>query len=522
MRISVGVLAALLHGVARHAPPTLALPEPGAACPPEILSRLNINAQRAAVSFISNDAGFNCAKQLLALAEQSSAFRARSCELFVVRAPSGVKDDIVQRYQDRLTFVTDEGNVLRTAAGLETSSGARATVVVEANGDVCGTVSNDVEATAHAFYALRLLREVDERTAAEEAATRTSMDSLRELVTATATPTEEEEESAAQLEARRAAAALRKQAVRAEANRNVKFSFGRKTLAEEGARLAKVAGEALERAAANEASWREKRARAEATGDTATAEVCASEVRAAAALTIRAREDDIAAVEIIADAVEEKRVALGLRKAKEEINAAETARLAYGFRRIATQAMVGLDEANERAKMRTELEEWAARLASDQRRDERLADSYRAAVEAAWTQGTDGEGDDEARREAARAAEQWAEQLSLVDPAEMPQVREQAPTFASVTDSVTYGTAKAAVEKAESAESQALAAAVALEATIQAELDADAELDALNVRMGKKTQTVDALAAPNDEADEMRAALEVAMLRAAEAGNAED
>ena len=362
--VGVGALAALLHGVARHAPPMLALPDAGAPCPPELLARLSLNSQRAAIGFIANDGGFNCGKQILALAEQSDAFGARDCKLFVVRPPNGVKDEIVQRFQDRLTFVADEGNALRSAAGLDASGSARATVVVEASGDVCGVVTNEVEASAHAFYALRLLRETDERLAAEEAASRPSMDALRELVVATSSPSKEEAETAAQLDARKAAAALRAQAMRAEANRNVKFSFGRKTLAEEGRRLAAAAGAARERAAANEESWREKRARAEAAGDAATAEACVAEVKAAAALTIRAREDEVSAIQIEADAVEEKRVVLRLRRAKEEIQAAETARLAYGFRRIATQQMVGLDEANERERMRRDMEEWAARQAS--------------------------------------------------------------------------------------------------------------------------------------------------------------
>ena len=102
-----------------------------------------------------------------------------------------------------------------------------------------------------------------------------------------------------------------------------------------------------------------------------------------------------------------------------------------------------------------------------------------------------------------------------------PQVRDQAPSFTSVTDAVTYASAKQAVDKAESAEAQALAAAVALEATLQADAEAEAELDALDVRMGKKAKTVEAIAAPDAEADDMRAALEVAMLRATEASEAE-
>ena len=55
-----------------------------------------------------------------------------------------------------------------------------------------------------------------------------------------------------------------------------------------------------------------------------------------------------------------------------------------------------------------------------------------------------------------------------------PQVRDQAPSFTSVTDAVTYASAQQAVDKAESAEAQALAAAVALEATLQADAEAEA------------------------------------------------
>ena len=49
---------------------------------------------------------------------------------------------------------------------------------------------------------------------------------------------------------------------------------------------------------------------------------------------------------------------------------------------------------------------------------------YRAAVEAAWAQSTAAAGDEDAMADAAAKAEQWAEQLSFVDPAELPQVRD--------------------------------------------------------------------------------------------------
>lgn len=507
--------------VVRHAPPCMVLPEAGSSCPPAILTRLSIANQRAVIAFISDDKGFNCAKQVLALAERSDGFLARSCALFAVRPPTGVRDEIVERYRGAgIMFVVDEDNALRAAAGLDASGKSRATLVVEADGSVCGTVSNAVESTAHAAYALRLLREADERRVAQEAASQPSLDELRELVVAAAAPSDEEAQAAEQLEERRAAAALRAQALRAEANRNVLFSFGRKTLAEEGERLAKAAGEALERAATNEASGRQERARAEAAGDAATAEVCKAEVLAAATLALRAREDEIAALEIVYEAAEQRQTAARLQRAQDEINAAETARLAYGFRRDATQAMVGLQAADERQKMRQELDDWVRKQAADTR----LADGYRAAVEAAWAK-SESVSEDTAPLEVSSEAQRWADQLSLVDPAEMPQVRAQMASFASVTEAVSYRTASDAVEKAETAEARALAATAALEATKQAEAEAGAELDELDVRMGKKAKVVEARAvrdAPNGEADTMRAALELAMLRTSTEPEAEE
>ena len=45
-------------------------------------------------------------------------------------------------------------------------------------------------------------------------------------------------------------------------------------------------------------------------------------------------------------------------------------------------------------------------------------------MEAAWAQSTAAAGDEDAMADAAAKAEQWAEQLSFVDPAELPQVRD--------------------------------------------------------------------------------------------------
>lgn len=431
----------------------------------------------------------------------------------IVRPPSGESDATAKRYP-AIEFVVDDGNQLRSQVGLTDGGGPfgsleRATIVVEADGTVCATVSNSVEASAHAAYALRLIRELDATAVAEQAAGQPSVDDLRDMVMASATPTQEEVEADEQRERRRSAAALRAQAMRAEVNRNVKFSFGRKTLEAEAQRLARKAVDALDKARTEESECRAARARAEAAGDTALAERYLVDAADAAERASRAREDEIAALQIEADAIVEKLGGMRMTIESEDIRAKEAARRAYGYRRIATAAAISLSEAGERAQMRDALSAWARR----QQTDQDLADDYRTAVESAWAQTQ--QGGQAAQETAAVEAERWAERLSSMDPTELQQAKAEAPAFDTVAQAVTYNSASAAIRKAEQEEEEAQKRAAQLEATMQRKARAEEQLEVLEVRMGKKA-AVDERAkrdAADEESNEMRAALEVAMFR---------
>lgn len=491
----------------------------GEALPASVRERLGCIGSRAAIAFVVEDEGFQDAKHILAMAEATESFRARACKIFVVRSPRGARDSIVQRYPS-LSFVDDADNLLRQQVDLPDGGGffgapERATLVCDEDGNLCGTVSNAVEASAHAAYALRFLCELDERLAAADEAARkpAAIDELRKLVIESATPSDEEAVATEVAERRKAAAALRAQAVRAEANRNVKWGFGRTTLEAEGQRLASEAAKKLASARSEEAEWRAARARAEAAGDTAAAERHRAEAEASADRASNAREDEIAALRIEADAVEEQLTAIRLTIAKEEIQVNETARRAYGYRRLATASAVALEDANERGQMRRALEVWASRQAEERPEDQQSADGYRAAVEAAWEQTQQ---DDGAQEAAAAEAQRWAERLSLADPAELRQAAPPPPPTRSVSQAATYKSASADVAKAEEEEATAQRWAAQLEATRRRQAVAQQRRDALEVRMGQKAAVDERK--KKDAADatssDMRAALEVALFGA--------
>ena len=508
------------------APAVMRAVEPGEMFPPEAIARLGLDGQRAVVGFVNDDASFMCAKHILGLAETSNALSACSCSVTVVRSPSGAKDGTVARYPS-ISFVADEADALRSEVGLAEGGGLmgsneRATFVVESNGTVCGVVSNAVEASAHAAYALRLVRQLDAATEAEAEAQRPSFDDLRELVLASATPSEEEEQVEEEQASDRAAAALRAQSIRAEANRNVKFSFGQKTLAQEGERLAAKAAAAHAAAKEEEAAHRAARTRAEAAGNAAAADASRAAAADAAAAARSARADEIAALEIVSDGVEERVTALRMQEERDGIMAREAARIAFGFRRRATQAAVALEERGEQSNMRSELEAWARRQKGDDIEYKR-AESYRAAVELAWGQTQelppDSESRQQARAEAAKWAMDWAELISRVDPDEAMEMRtEAAPSFDSVSQAATFSMASSDAKRAEQEEAMSLSRSARLEATRASLANAEEELDELQIRMGKKTATDkrERRDASDKRMQEMVERLEVAMLRTSE------
>lgn len=288
----------------------------------------------------------------------------------------------------------------------------------------------------------------------------------------------------------------------------VRFGFGRTTLADEGRRLARQAVEALDAARGEEAECRAARARSEAAGDAAAAQRWLDSAEAAATRASRAREDEVAALQIVADAATEKLGTLRMTAEREEIKVNATARRAFGYRRIATAAATSLEEVREREQMRDALNEWA-----QQQAQQKLADGYRAAVEAAWAQ-TLG---DESRESANSEADAWAAQLSVVDLDELQQdPTPPSPPFLSVGQRSTFSTASSALAKAEEEERAAQRWAAQLQATRQRQEDARQELDALDREMAKKTAAADERALR--DSDDLRSALEMAMFRSPTGG----
>ena len=284
----------------------------------DFLNSVGLSGRRAAVSFINNDNNFDCAKQLLALSEAADSFAQQSCTIVVVRPPAGVSDTSAERFP-AIQFQADEGDALRRSVGVPRGGRNRGTYVVLANGTVCGSVSSAVDAQSHSQFALRILREHEAAVAAEEAASKPSMDALKELVKQSAAPTAEEVRVEEVLNAAKKQAMLRAQSLRAEATRNVKFSWGSKTMEGEGARLAAEAAEKLEKAKAEEATWARARATAKTVGDERAAANAKAKAEAAGTAVSRAREDECAAMEIRAEAIEGELRQMAMALKQEEV-----------------------------------------------------------------------------------------------------------------------------------------------------------------------------------------------------------
>jgi peroxiredoxin len=183
------------------------------------------------VFFIEQDTSFDCAKELQAFHERAQSFEAYGCSLVAVRPPGGADKASAERYPS-LTFVEDDAEeALKVWAGLVEKDWlgrppARGTFVIAANGTVCGTVTAEVEAQAHAAYALRLLLEDEAAVKGAAEALKPSIADMREMVAKQLAPTAAEQAAADVIRELDRQQALRAQALFAGANSRAFYSFG--------------------------------------------------------------------------------------------------------------------------------------------------------------------------------------------------------------------------------------------------------------------------------------------------------
>ena len=215
-----------------------------------------------------------------------------------------------------------------------------------------------------------------------------------------------------------------------------------------------------------------------------------------------AREDEVAALQIQVDAANEVLVQVLRQVGLDEQQAKDFARRAYSQRRLATAAMVQLEEAKEQAAMKAELENWAKQQAADRR----IADGYRAAVEAVWAQS-------QPSAEAKEQAVRWADELSLIDPAEMPDpgspTREQ---FGSVAEASTFAAASRIVTAAERDEAAARDWAERVKDGQAKAAQVQQEINEMTAAIQRK-QSFEQQKTEQSGAEDLRAALELAMLK---------
>lgn len=145
--------------------------------------------------------------------------------------------------------------------------------------------------------------------------------------------------------------------------------------------------------------------------------------------------------------------------------------------------------------------------AKRQQANQRIADGYRAAVEAAWAQS------DPLGQESAQNVAQWADQLTTVDPSEMPDsggpIRDD---FSTVADKSNFAQASSIVAKAEQEEAAAKSWADRVEEGQRRADKLQAEIDEMLVTIEKK-QGYAERKAEQTSVDDLRAAFELAMLK---------
>ena len=387
---------------------------------PQILTRLRLHGKRAVVFFIEQDTSFDCAKELQAFHERAQSFEAYGCSLVAVRPPGGADKASAERYPS-LTFVEDDAEeALKVWAGLVEKdwlgrTPARGTFVIAANGTVCGTVTAEVEAQAHAAYALRLLLEDEAAVKGAAEALKPSIADMREMVAKQLAPTAAEQAAADVIRELDRQQALRAQALFAGANSRAFYSFGdfTSTLDREIASEAVQAAERARMARLRKLAARAALRRAEAVADERAVKSAREDAEQAAAAELRAAEDELSMLRKQLEGIRAPINKLRGIAEGEEAQGTDLARRAHSLRAKATRALLAVEEEVTRSQMRAALAQWA----DEEAESRAAADGYRAAVEAAWSQsmGEGGRRDEraaEAKQEADRAAVRAADALS--------------------------------------------------------------------------------------------------------------
>lgn len=402
---------------------------------PQILTRLRLHGKRAVVFFIEQDTSFDCAKELQAFHERAQSFEAYGCSLVAVRPPGGADKASAERYPS-LTFVEDDAEeALKVWAGLVEKdwlgrTPARGTFVIAANGTVCGTVTAEVEAQAHAAYALRLLLEDEAAVKGAAEALKPSIADMREMVAKQLAPTAAEQAAADVIRELDRQQALRAQALFAGANSRAFYSFGdfTSTLDREIASEAVQAAERARMARLRKLAARAALRRAEAVADERAVKSARDDAEQAAAAELRAAEDELSMLRKQLEGIRAPINKLRGIAEGEEAQGTDLARRAHSLRAKATRALLAVEEEVTRSQMRAALAQWA----DEEAESRAAADGYRAAVEAAWSQsmGEGGRRDEraaEAKQEADRAAVRAADALSPAAPDDVRRFSARAP-----------------------------------------------------------------------------------------------
>ena len=140
--------------------------EVGDELPADVLRELGVEGRRVAITFYFVDDGFTDIKQLSAFADRAADYQMMGCDLIAVRNPSrGRKVEGFAAKYPSFKIIDDEDDRLKSLLRMPYgSSSKRTTLMVDEDGEIVGSCTNQGDPFAHGQCAMSALRSLEKET----------------------------------------------------------------------------------------------------------------------------------------------------------------------------------------------------------------------------------------------------------------------------------------------------------------------------------------------------------------------